>query len=514
MSNDKMIKVTVFRFDPDVDETPHYETYQVPGGSGVMVLDALNFIRENYDPTLRFRHSCHMGKCGSCAVMVNGRPCLACWELAEAGMLIEPLRGFPIVADLVVDRVEDDLQAEDLVFERKSPVVTHGQPEQLPIPYQKQLDECRTCINCFSCVSACPYIYAEEKVFIGPKQMVEIARHAYDPRQDEKQPLQIAFHHGVWDCVACQACTSICPQEIDPRQRIIDLRAMLMERPTLQGLPRQIKRLNESLFTLHNPYHYPIKDKGNWAEGLGLKDLSQGEKADWLYFAGCAQSYDPSDQAVARGLTELFRLAGLDFGIMGQEENCCGDPSRFTGEEGLYEYIRDQNAEAFDKYGVTKVITTCPHGFNRFLEDWGDTSRTVRHYTQVLAELIRQGRLKFSREVKRTVTYHDSCYLGRYNGVYDEPRSVLQAIPGLKLVEMKDNRERSLCCGGGGGGAFLDIKVKPRLSLVRVRQAIEAGAEIIAVACPFCRTTLDEAAKNLEAGLEVKHVAELVSQAL
>jgi len=486
----------------------------VLAGPGLMVLDALNFIRENYDPTLRFRHSCHMGKCGSCAVMVNGRPCLACWELAEAGMLIEPLRGFPIVADLVIDRVEDDLQTEGLVFERQSSAAASWPPEQLSIPYREQLDESRTCINCFSCVSACPYIYTEEKVFIGPKQMVEIARHAYDPRQDEKHPLQIAFHHGVWDCVACMACTSICPQEIDARQRIVDLRAMLMEQPTLQGLPRQIKRLNESLFTLHNPYHYPATDKGNWAEGLGLKDLSQGEKADWLYFAGCAQSYDPRDQAVARGLAELFRRAELDFGILGQEENCCGDPARFTGEAGLFEYIRNQNAEAFDKYGVTEVITTCPHGFNRFLEDWGNANWTVRHYTQVLAELIQQGQLKFNRELKRTVTYHDSCYLGRYNGIYDEPRSVLQAIPGLKLVEMKDNRERSLCCGGGGGGAFQDIKVKPRLAWVRVRQAIEAGAEIIAVACPLCRTTLDDAVKTLEANLEVKHISELVSQAL
>ena len=189
MSLDKLINVTVYRYDPEVDEAPHYETYQVPSGPGVMVLDALNYIRESYDSTLRFRHSCHMGKCGSCSVMVNGRPSLACWEMAEEGIVIEPLRGFPVIADLVVERIETNLQVEGLLFARKNPPVAKGEIEHVPIPHHEQLNETRTCINCFSCVSACPYIYAEEKVFAGPKQMVEMARHAYDPRQDDTGPL-------------------------------------------------------------------------------------------------------------------------------------------------------------------------------------------------------------------------------------------------------------------------------------------------------------------------------------
>lgn len=509
-----MIEVKVFRFDPDRDSKPRYETYHVPGGKGVMVLDVLNFIRENYDPTLCFRHSCHMGKCGSCAVMVSGRPGLACWELAVDGMVIEPLRGFPVIADLVVERIETDLIKEGLVFLRRGTPVPEGQVERLPVPRQKELDETRICINCFSCVSACPYVYAEEKDFTGPKQMVEIARHVYDPRQDEKPPLNIAVHHGVWDCVACRACTVVCPQQVDARQRIIDLKSMVMEHPGLEGLPRQIRRMNESILTLGNPYHYPKTDKGKWAEGLGLKDLSRGEKAEWLYFAGCAQSFDPRDREVARGLVKLFQTISLDFGTLGAEEPCCGDPAKYSGEESLAAHSREKNQELMGRYCVSRIVATCPHGYYRFSEDCVARGWQVKHYTQVLAEAVKNGRLRFRKQVERTVAYHDSCYLGRYSGVYEEPRQVLGAVPGLKLVEMKDNRERSLCCGGGGGGSFLDIKARPRLSWVRVGQAIEAGANTIAVSCPFCRAMLEDAAKNLELSLEVRHISELVSLAL
>jgi succinate dehydrogenase/fumarate reductase iron-sulfur protein len=509
-----LIKVTVYRFEAGRDREPRYETWQVPSGEGIMVLDALNYIRENYDPTLRFRHSCHMGKCGSCAVMVNGRPGLACWELAVDGMVIEPLRGLPVIADLVVERTEVDLDREGLAFQRRGMPVPQGQVERLPLSHRKELDETRTCINCFSCVSACPYVYAEEKEFVGPKRMVEIARHVYDPRQDENRPLVVAVHHGLWDCIACNACTSVCPQQINARQRILDLKSMVMESPGLQGLPRQIRRMNESILTLGNPYHYPKTDKGKWAVGLNLKDLTRGEKAEWLYFAGCAQSFDPRDQEVARGLVKLFQAIGLDFGTLGAGEPCCGDPARYSGEEGLAAHMREQNAELFARYRIARIVTTCPHGHYRFNEDRSAPGQQVKHYTQVLAAAIKDGRLKLRRPSKRTIVYHDSCYLGRYSGIYEEPRTVLAAIPGVKLVEMKDTRENSLCCGGGGGGSFLDVKARPRLSWVRVRQAIEAGADTIAVACPMCRAMLEDAVKNLESDIEVMHISELALLAL
>jgi Fe-S oxidoreductase len=289
---------------------------------------------------------------------------------------------------------------------------------------------------------------------------------------------------------------------------------MIIERPALQGLPRQIKRVNESLYTYHNPYRYIKTDRGKWAIGLDIKNVAQGDRAEWLYFAGCTADYEPRDEAVARGLAAVFRQASLDVGILGVEEICCGDPARFTGEQGLHEYIRDQNKELLDKYGVSRVVTACPHGYTNFKQEWEGTSRTVEHYTQLLYQLVKQGKLTFSRELDLTVTYHDSCYLGRYHGIYEEPRELLRSIPGIKLVEMKDNRNQSLCCGGGGGAAFLDVKVKPRLAWIRVRQAQDAGAGVIAVACPFCRSLLGDAVKDLESNIKVLQISELVSQAL
>lgn len=509
----QMIVIKVFRFDPDRDKGPYYLSYRVPAGPGIMVLDALNYIRENYDPGLRFRHSCHMGKCGSCAVMVNGRPCLACWEPLQDGMIIGPLRGFRVVADLVVERTETDLMSEGLFFHRKEKAPSGGMIESVVVPHRKEFDETRTCINCYSCVSACPYIYAEEKEFLGPKQMVEIAHHTYDPRQDEKRFLKIAVHHDLWGCVACRACTGACPQQIDARQRILELKSMVIERPGLE-LPRQIRRMNESILTMDNPYHYPSTNKGLWAEGLGIKDLTRGERADWLYFAGCAHSFDPRDREVARGLARLFQTIKFDFGTLGQSEPCCGDPAMYSGELSLAEHIEKENTVIFAKYGISRMVTACPHGFHRFSSGPDSTGRTVRHYTQVLADAVKDGRLKFSRPVNRTVAYHDSCYLGRYSGVYEEPRQVLSSIPELKLVEMNDNRDRSLCCGGGGSGSFLDTRTRPRLSWVRVKQAIEAGADTIAVACPFCRAMLEDAAKNMETNITVSHVSELALNAL
>jgi Fe-S oxidoreductase len=217
---------------------------------------------------------------------------------------------------------------------------------------------------------------------------------------------------------------------------------------------------------------------------------------------------------VARGLCLLFEHMGLDFGILGREEGCCGDPAWATGEESLSTHVAVANDAAFVKYGVAKVVTTCPHGFHQFSVNPANLGRTIRHYTQVLAGAIAERRLTFSREVRRKVTYHDSCFLGRYNGVYEEPRQVLRAIPGLELVEMRNSREQALCCGGGGGGSFLEIKARPRLSVTRVQQALDTGADTVAVACPFCRTQLQDAVRQLEAAIEVRHVSELVTEAL
>jgi Fe-S oxidoreductase len=220
---------------------------------------------------------------------------------------------------------------------------------------------------------------------------------------------------------------------------------------------------------------------------------------------------------VARAVVRLFQQGGVDFGILAEEESCCGSEVRRLGEAGLFEMIAEENQELFKGVGASKLFTTSPHCFNTFKNDYPGNGFQVQHYTQVLAGLVEQRALEFSNKVEKTVTYHDPCYLGKHNNVFDEPREVLRGIPGVKLVEMDRSRQKSLCCEGGGGRMWLEgTNTGVRLAQWRVQEALDTGAEILATACPFCLLTLDEAVKHLNAQdrLRVMDVAEIAAQAL
>lgn len=508
-----MITIHVSRFDPECDTEAHLESYQVPGGPGFMVLDALNHVREQHDPSLRYRHSCHMGKCGTCAVRVDGQPRLACWHLARDGQLIEPLAGLPVIADLVVERAEKNLQDAGLSFER--PVEAAHLPyaadlERVEVEYRSEIDLARTCINCFACFSVCPYIHADDKIFVGPKQMVEVSRWAYDPRLESGHILGVAFHHGVWDCVACHACTRACPQEIDPRQRILDLREMLLDRPELKAVPPQIRDANLALFRRGRPHAASAPAGEDRLRALGVKVLGKGERTDWLFFAGCTNWEDEVEARSTCGFAEMLIQGGLDVGTLGSEEICCGDPARFTGETGLYEHQRDRLRELLTQCDVRNIVTGCPHALYLLRTAYDLDGIQIRHSVEVLDELAASGRIVLERVTDRVVAYHDPCYLGRSSGVFDPPRSLLQRVPGLQLVEMEDARETSLCCGGGGGGVFQEVEATPRLAWTRARQAVAAGAEVLAVACPTCKQMLTDAATSLDLPLRVEYVSDIV----
>lgn len=507
-----MITVHVSRFDPERDTEPHIESYQMPGGTGFMVLDALNYIREHHDPSLRFRHSCHMGKCGTCAVRVDGHPRLACWHLAEDGQLIEPLAGLPVIADLVVERVEADLQAAGLGFDR--PEGAHpacsGELERVRVDRRAEVDLARTCINCFACFSVCPYIHADDKIFAGPKQMVEVARWTYDPRVEPGRSLVVALHHGVWDCVACRACTQACPQEIDPMQRILDLREMVLDRPELRGVPARIRDANLDLLRRGRPHAASALAGEERLRAVGVKVLAEGLRSDWLLFAGCTNWADEAEARATCGLAKMLIESGLDLGTLGREEICCGDPARFTGEAGLFEHQRDRLNDLLAQHDVRNIVTGCPHALHLLRTAYDLDGVQVRHYVEVLDELADSGRMVFRRGRNRVVAYHDPCYLGRFSGVFDSPRSLLRRVPGIDLVEMEDNRDTSLCCGGGGGGAFQEIQASPRLAWTRAHQAVRAGADTLAVACPTCKHMLTDAATTLGLDLRVRHVIELL----
>ncbi len=322
----------------------------------------------------------------------------------------------------------------------------------------------------------------------------------------------------LWDCTTCNTCASRCPKLVNPMEAVVALRSAFVEKGRVHP---NVKTALESTFRHGNPLTMPREDRGLWSEGLSIKPFEQG--VEYLYYVGCTPSYDPRVQKVAQSLVRLIQQTALNFGILGNEEGCCGSEVRRLGEAGLFEMMVEETTEAYTGLGVGKMFTTSPHCFNAFKNDYstilgeGKFNVQVQHYTQVLAGLFERGELKLTGKLEKTITYHDPCYLGKHNQVFDEPRMVLTSIPGAKLVEMDRSREKSLCCEGGGGRMWLEgTNPGTRLAQQRVQEALETGAEILATACPFCLLTLDEAVKHLNAQdkIQVMDIAELAAQAL
>jgi Fe-S oxidoreductase len=333
-------------------------------------------------------------------------------------------------------------------------------------------------------------------------------------------------------------------------EMVIALRSTFVEKGRVHP---NVKTALESTFRYGNPLTMPREDRAAWVGELPVKSYEEGTR--YLFFVGCTPSFDPRVQQVARSLARLLERAGVDYGILGEGESCCGSEIRRLGEAGLFEMMVEENQELFKSMNIHNMFTTSPHCFNVFKNDYPKNGLQVQHYTQLLAGLLegrdvhlspalpsnlanhdladrqvrqaaqldrqetdlRPGRLYFSGGVEATVTYHDPCYLGKHNQIFDEPRKVLQSIPGVRLVEMDRSREKSLCCEGGGGRMWLEgTNPSTRLAQMRVKEALDTGAEILATACPFCLLTLDEAVKHLNASerIRVMDVAEIAAQAL
>jgi len=282
-------------------------------------------------------------------------------------------------------------------------------------------------------------------------------------------------------------------------------------------IPNTVKVALQSVFTQGNPLTFSREDRASWVGDLPVRLASDHAGAEYLFFVGCTPSYDPRIQKVTRSLVRAFGQAEVDFVILGQEESCCGSEVRRLGEAGLFEMLVEENLELWREYGVKKVVTTSPHCYNTLKKDYPADVLELTHYTELIAHLLESGRLTFRGELKKTVTYHDPCYLGKHNQIFDAPRAILGRIPGLKLLEMDRSRERSLCCEGGGGRMWLEgTNIEERLAHQRVQEAIDTGAEILATACPFCVLTLEDAVKirGLEDQIQVVDIMELVAQVM
>jgi len=292
------------------------------------------------------------------------------------------------------------------------------------------------------------------------------------------------------------------------------LRSILIERGKV---PQTIIDSLENIYKFGNPFGLSRAKRSEWARDLKVNQASEANKTGLLYFVGCVPSYETRAQEIARSMAITLNRLGIDFSILGEKENCCGNEVYSLGERGLFEILMQENTKLFQQYGVSKIITTSPHCFNALKNRYRINEIEVQHYTQFFADLIDKGKLKFSKRIDKKIAFHDPCYLGRHNDIFDEPRKILESIPGVKLVELEHSKGRSICCEGGGGRMWYDPpEEETRLAVDRIREAVEAGADILAVACPFCLLTLEDAAKNAikDYRIEVKDLMEVVRECL
>ncbi|MGQ9507489.1 MAG: succinate dehydrogenase iron-sulfur subunit [Candidatus Bathycorpusculaceae bacterium] len=515
-------KVVEFRINRFVPQTKrHYiSTYKVPIRKGTSILEALQYIRDNLDETLSFRHSCRMGICGSCGINVNGQPMLACYtqvlDLGVDKLELAPLSNMPVIKDLIVD-IEPFLDTFKKIkkFLIKPEVELNKLVEfvQSPADLKKYWD-LTLCTKCSICYSACPA--AIDQRFLGPSTLTANYRFIADSRDEGLDERLKPMADNVWLCTSCNSCTLFCPKLVNCSNAIVDDRSLLVESGVI---PRTVKDVLESVIKYHNPMGTHQSKRMEWAKGLNIKTFPETAKAEVLYFVCCSAVYDIRNQELAKALALLMDKMGIEYATLGSEEWCCGDHILRLGEKGLFEQLANHNIDFFKKLDAEKIVVLSPHCYNTFKNDqpYKDAGLNVLHYTEFLAEAIDKGRLKPFKTIKKRVTYHDPCFLGKRNNIYDAPRKILQSINGLELVEMKRTRQNSFCCGGGAGRVWTEEAVpEKRPSVERLKEALALGVEVILTACPFCVTTLEDAVKvlDVEGKIVVKDLLELLKDAV
>ena len=375
----------------------------------------------------------------------------------------------------------------------------------------KGLLDLDACTECGRCQDACP-AYASGKP-LSPKALILDLRTLLEPGA-EPTPMVggIIADETLWSCTTCMACMQACPVFIEHVPKIVDMRRYLVME---EGrFPDSMQQAMRSLEAHGHPYQVAGASRLDWCKDLDVKVLGPGESADTLYWVGCSTALNTRNQKVARAFVEILSNAGVDFGILGNEEHCTGDPARRMGNEYLFQTLAQQNIETLKSHGVRKIVTTCPHCMNSLKNEYAPFGADfeVLHHSELLARLVAEGRVAGAQSVDQTVTYHDPCYLGRYNGIFDEPREALAAVPGATMVELPRHREQSFCCGAGGGRMWMEEPSEKRVSNLRAREALGTGADVLSVSCPFCMTMLDEAVNNEKNGRDMKvlDIAELL----
>lgn len=364
-------------------------------------------------------------------------------------------------------------------------------------------DAFKLCFQCGLCDTVCPWNRVRE---FSMRKIVRQATFGFTDIESE----------DIWRCTTCGLCPSRCPRDVKQIESGVALRRIATEYGVFPTSVKPIRTISGSLMGEGNPLSEERKDRAKWAEGLGVKTFS--EEMEILYFPGCYLSYDQRLKKVAKATVKVLKAAGVDFGILGEKESCCGESIRKTGDEDVFRRLAKENIKNFIDAGVKKILVSSPHCYHTFKNEYPEfmVNFEVVHITQYLLELIKQGRLEIKEEYRKKITYHDPCYLGRHNGIYDEPREVLTSVAGLELAEMPDCLEASLCCGGGGGRIWMETPKGERFCDIRLQQAMDLEAEVLVTACPYCITNFEDSRLTLENGesVEVKDITEIVQEVI
>ncbi len=364
-------------------------------------------------------------------------------------------------------------------------------------------DAVKFCYQCGKCDTVCPW---NKVTTFSMRKLIREATFGLAEIELEE----------VWRCTTCGQCPQKCPRDVKQIDDMVALRRMATSYGVSNALLKPVRSASASLAAEGNPFVQDRTKRADWAKGLDVKPFT--EDMEILYYPGCLPSYDSRMKEISQATARILNKAGVEFGILGVEENCCGESIRKTGNEDLFRRLAKDNIKTFIENGVKKILVSSPHCYHTFKNEYPEfnVNFEVVHISEFLLELINEGRLQISKEYAKKITYHDPCYLGRHNGIYDQPREVLKKIPGLELIEMAESREESLCCGMGGGRIWIDTKMEERFSNLRIEEAVGLGVDLLVTCCPYCITAFEDSrlGLNYEDAIQVKDIVEIVQEVI
>ncbi len=364
-------------------------------------------------------------------------------------------------------------------------------------------DAFKRCFQCGLCDTVCPWNRVRD---FSMRKLVRQATFGFTEIESEE----------MWLCTTCGRCPQQCPRDVQQIESGVALRRVATEYGVFPNSVKPIRAAGGSLTGEGNPLGEERKKRGDWAKEQSVKSFDS--EMEILYFPGCYPSFDPRLKKVAVATAKILNAADADFGILGEKENCCGESIRKTGDEELFQRLARENIKTFIDNGVKKILVSSPHCYHTFKNEYSQfmVNFEVIHISQYLFQLMNEGRLAFKNPYEKKITYHDPCYLGRHNGVFDEPRALLENVPGLELTEMPDCRMDSLCCGGGGGRVWMETRKEERFGDIRIQQAMDLGAELLVTCCPYCITMFEDSrvTMGVDEQIAIKDITEILQDVI